>query len=879
MGKLAIVTEKQSVAQDIVAVLGGFTKDGDSFENDQYIVTWAVGHIVTLPAPEEIDPKYKRWVLQDLPIIPEKFQLQPLDRMKGRLDLMAKIFRRKDVDTIVNACDAGREGELIFREIIEYTGTEKPIQRLWLQSMTAAAIREGFAHLEPGEKYEGLADAAWCRSEADWLVGMNATRAVTKRLQTRKAPQVWSAGRVQTPTLAMLVDHEDKILAFSPRPFWQIKGTFQATDHSYISLWFQPGWKGNTDTGERDDRIFDRAQAERLLEKVTGKPGVASETRKPERESAPLLFDLTSLQRDANRRFSFSARRTLQAAQRLYEAHKALTYPRTDSKHLPEDYGPHVANVLQVFSGVSPFAPFAKKLLSVGMLNRDKIFNNAKVSDHFAIIPTGEIPKNLEGDDARIFDLVMRRFLSAFYPHAVWNKVERITEVESEMFRARSRTLQEPGWREVMGSEENPEERLPPLVAGQDKADGVGVRALELSLEESVTRPPGRISEDRLLGMMERAGKELEDEELSEAMAEKGLGTPATRADTIENLISKGYVQRLREGLKPTAKGIRLIDFLHRIHSSGLTSAEMTGGWEKNLRDVEHGQMERSQFMHDIASFTREIVEKVKEFEYEELYKSEPPVGKCPRDGESPVEEFFWGYRCAGESESGKGCPKCGAESTFIIWKEISGRYIDRGTAGLLLANGKTPTLAGFSNQQGREYQGSLFLDDSLAVKLLGEESDGGGDDDEPEEVSGEVLGECPKGQDCQVLETSKRFVCHRVLEGATSKDANCCGFSMPKLVCKREISTEEAAEYLANGRTQVLEGFISKRGRPFPAILYMKDTGRHGYEFPPREGKPKAEKKTVAKKATAKKTTAKKTTAKKTAKKATAKKATAKKA
>jgi DNA topoisomerase-3 len=884
MNKFAVVTEKESVARDIVSVLGGFEKHDIYYENPNYVVIWAIGHILGLPAPEDIDPQYTRWTLQTLPILPEKFDLKPLDGMKGRLDAMAKIFKRPDVEGVVNACDAGREGELIFREIIEFTGTPKPIWRLWLQSMTPESIREGFRKLEPGRKYEGLAAAAWCRSEADWLVGMNATRAVTKRLQTRKAPEVWSAGRVQTPTLAMLVDHEMKILEFEPRPYWQIEGKFQAADHRYASVWFDPGWQGNSETGERDDRIFDSARAQAILDSLKDQPSTASETRKPERESAPLLFDLTSLQREANRRFSFSARRTLQAAQRLYESHKVLTYPRTDSKHLPEDYRSHVHRVLEAYSDSRSFGEHAKRLLAEGLLNEGRIFDNSKVSDHFAIIPTGTLPNHLEGDDAKIFDLVMRRFLSAFCPAAVWNKVERFTQVGTERFRARSRTLQVPGWRGVYGSEENGEERLPPLVPGQDQADGVPVQALEFVLDEEVTRPPGRITEGRLLGMMERAGKELEDEELSEAMAEKGLGTPATRADTIENLIAKAYVQRLREGLKPTAKGIRLIDFLHRIDSAGLASAELTGEWEKHLREVEHGAMARTAFMLGITDFTRDVVEKIKTFEYDTLYAQEAPVGVCPFSPTVPMTEFFWGYRCSAAVGGTTTCPHdaCPAEGKFVIWKEVAGRYIDRKTASRLLENRRTPPLAGFVNRQGREFQAALVLDETNQVRVIGDDSTENGE----AEVIGEPIGKCPHGEECQVVETSQRFVCQRYLEAGNGKpkDIGSCGFLLPRIVCKREITLEEAQEYLQNGRTSLLEGFMSKYNRPFSAVLFLKENGRHGFEFPPREKKRKGGEdepaKGTVKKASSK--TAKKApkkAAKKPAQKKTSRKAAVKKA
>jgi DNA topoisomerase-3 len=694
---------------------------------------------------------------------------------------------------------------------------------------------------------------------------MNSTRAVTRRLTSRKTREVWSAGRVQTPTLSLLVNHEYRILAFEHKPYWQIQGKFQAATHAYESTWYDPKWEGNPEEGEKEDRIFDKAQAEEILKEIEGKAAQASETRKPARESAPLPFDLTSLQREANRRFSFSARRTLQAAQRLYERYKVLTYPRTDSKHLPEDYHDHVDKVLRTFSEVQPWGPHAQRLLDRGLENQKKIFDSSKVSDHFAIIPTGTVPKHLEGDDFKIFDLVTRRFLAAFHPQAVWNQVERTTQVAGQVFRVRSRTLQVPGWREAMGADEEAGDRLPPLIEGQDQSDGVSVAALGYEIQEKVTNPPSRITEARLLGMMERAGKELEDEELSEAMGEKGLGTPATRAEIIEGLISRGYVQRIRGGLKPTAKGIRLIDFLHRIDSAGLTSAELTGEWEKHLNEVEKGQMLRSDFMHGISGFTRDVVEKIKNFEYDDLYAHDPPVGVCPKHPESPVTEFFWGYRCSyndrngSDKEKENGKPEC----DFIIWKDVFGRYIDRKTASRLLAQRETPLLPGFVDQRGQEYEASLVLNDHYQVQVSGSEGGSAAEED----VVGR-FGHCPCGHaDCEVTETTLRYVCESLREGGPvkPKDANSCGFVLPKLVCKRELSQEEAREYLENNRTGVLEGFISKRGRPFPAILYRKENGRHGFEFLPREKKAAA-KKTAKKKASKK--SAKKKSAKRTTKK-----------
>ncbi|MDJ0787361.1 MAG: DNA topoisomerase, partial [Myxococcota bacterium] len=596
MAKALIITEKPSVARDIAAALGGFREEDGYWESDDYVVTFAVGHLLELLEPEEVDEKYKRWVLDVLPILPERFQLKKKKGQSDRIRTIDKLAKRDDVDRVVNACDAGREGELIFRELAQFLDFQKPIHRLWLQSMTKGSIQKGFEELIPGREMEGLGQAAECRAWTDWLIGMNATRAITKRMASKREKVAWAAGRVQTPTLALLVGRELEVLAHVPRPYWQVKATFEHEGQPYEATWFDPGFKPGEDEDLRDDRIFDEARAEAVVQAVSGQAGEARETRKPSRESAPTLFDLTALQREANRRFGWSARRTLGAAQRLYEAHKLLTYPRTDSKCLPEDYRGNVDEILSNFAGASDagaeYAPFARTLQEAGRLNEDKIFNDAGVSDHFAIVPTGNMPPaDLSGDDKRLFDYVVRRFFGAFYPPAVWERVERTTTVAGESFRTRARTLREPGWRAVLpGGDDEVEERLPALLPGQDEASGVAIAGREATLEAEETRPPPRLSEARLLSLMENAGKNVEDEEAAAALQERGLGTPATRADIIENLILKGYAVRLGKSLRPTVKGIRLIDTLQRINVDRLASAQLTGEIERHLAEVEEGK-------------------------------------------------------------------------------------------------------------------------------------------------------------------------------------------------------------------------------------------------------------------------------------------------
>jgi DNA topoisomerase-3 len=569
VSKSLVITEKPSVARDIVAALDSLAEQEGYWENDRYVVTYTVGHLLELLEPEDLDPAYKRWVLDQLPILPREFRLKPKSGSSERVRVIRKLLKRADVTEVINACDAGREGELIFREIMDFLGNRKPVKRLWLQSMTSTAIRDGFANLAPGEEYDGLGSAAACRSHSDWLIGMNATRALTKRLRGRREKAAWSAGRVQTPTLAIVVDRELEVLAHVPRSYWRIEAQFQADGHEYTSLWFDPRFRATeADAEARDDRIFDEERARAIADAVRGHAGLARETRKPSRETAPPLFDLTSLQRECNQRFAWSARRTLNAAQRCYEGHKVLTYPRTDSRCLPSDYRETVNRVIETLSASGDYREWARRLQERGLQNTERTFNDAGVSDHFAIIPTGLLPKTpLTGDDGRLVDLVIRRFLATSFPEAVWTRVERITEVEQHSFRARARTLDDPGWRVVLGQTEQEDQPLPPLPAGHDSATGIGVQNGGAEIQPEQTKPPARITEARILTLMETAGRYIEDDELAAALHEKGIGTPATRADIIENLIAKGYVLRQGKSLRPTVKGVRLVDVLRRIQA------------------------------------------------------------------------------------------------------------------------------------------------------------------------------------------------------------------------------------------------------------------------------------------------------------------------
>lgn len=851
MTKALVITEKPSVARDIAAALGGFTEHEGYAESDQYVVTFAVGHLLELLEPDEIDPAYKRWTLDNLPILPQEFRLKVKSGQTDRVRTIKRLVQREDVAEVVNACDAGREGELIFREIMKHLGVTKPVRRLWLQSMTDTAIREGFRTLRPGGELEGLAAAAECRSFADWLIGMNATRALTKRLKSRREKTAWSAGRVQTPTLALLVDRELEVVAHVPRPYWRVLATFEHAGSRYSGVWFDPAFRESADDLERrDDRIFDEARARSIAETAQAGTGIAEETRRPSRESAPPLFDLTSLQREANRRFGWSAKRTLGAAQRCYEAHKILTYPRTDSRCLPSDYRATVRQVLDAFSRTGrsersgpahDYGEAAARLLGQGLENEGRIFDDAGISDHFAIIPTGVQPGvSLSGDDRRLFDLVVRRFLGAFHPPALWVRVERTTQVGAERFRTRARSLQEPGWRAVLATEpEEDEASLPPLRPGSDEAQGVAVEVREVAAEQQETKPPARITEARLLSLMENAGQQIEDESLAVALHEKGIGTPATRADIIENLIAKGYATRIGKALRPTVKGIRLIDILRRVHIDRLASASLTGELEKHLGEVEHGTRSAAQFMSEIEAYACEIVDHAKSFEYEALYANEPALGPCPRTGR-PVRERAWFY----SADEDPGAPE-GAPTPMLFWKDTSGRYINRDVVATLLRDGKTGVLDGFTARDGRTYKGTIEIDREawrMKVRSAGPGEGESASASPQYDVNPEPLGRCPFEEDCQVVESPTHFICERKLkEAEVGRDDGApksCGFQLPRTVCKREITRDEALFYLQNRRTELLTDFTSRFGRPFSATLVLKDNGRHGFEFPPRENK-----------------------------------------
>lgn len=825
MGKTLIIAEKPSVAADIARVLGGFTKQTDYFENDQYVLSSAIGHLLELAVPEEYEIKRGKWSFANLPVIPPHFDLHPIEKTESRLKLLTKLIKRKDVDALINACDAGREGELIFHYIKRHVATKKPVKRLWLQSMTPTSIREGFAKLLDDAAVQPLAEAAVSRSEADWLVGINGTRALTAFNSQEGGFHKTTVGRVQTPTLAILVEREEVIKKFIPHDYWEIHGSFSAKAGNYNGRWFDEKFsKEKKDSEHKAERLWDQKKAETIRVKCQDKAGIVTEESKPTTEVCPLLYDLTSLQRDANGRFGFSAKSTLGLAQALYEKHKALTYPRTDARALPEDYIDTVKDALSSLESTR-YGVFAKQILKAGWVKPNKrIFNNAKISDHFAIIPTSLEPKNLSDAEAKLYDLVTKRFLAVFYPSAEFLVTTRITRVEDEPFKTEGKVMVSPGWQAVYGKEAQSDgvDDDSTLVAVELNES---VLAQEIKVTAHQTRPPARFNEATLLSAMENAGKLVEDGELREAMSAKGLGTPATRASVIEGLVYENYLQRVGRELHPTAKAFSLITLLRGLKVPELTSPELTGDWEFKLRQIEQGKLERNSFMEEIATMTRHMVEQAKNNRGETISGDFSTLkSPCPKCG-GVVHETYKKFQCK----------KC----DFALWKILAGRQFEIAEMEALITQREVGPLQGFRSKMGRLFDANIKLNDDLEMKF----DFGGNGEETAEEVdfSGqESLGKCPR---CGsgVFDHGMSYTCEKAVGGARS-----CDFKTGKIILKRPIEREQVVKLLAAGRTDLLPKFTSKKGRPFSAYLVMGAGGKVGFEFEPRQAKAAAETKAV---------------------------------
>ncbi|NDD37402.1 MAG: DNA topoisomerase III [Verrucomicrobia bacterium] len=824
MGKALIIAEKPSVAGDIAKALGGFTKDksGEFYESPTHIISSAVGHLLELGVPEEHDIKKGKWTFTHLPHIPPRFALNPIEKSADRLKGLQRLIKRKDVDTLINACDAGREGELIFRRITEFTKAKQPIQRLWLQSMTAASIRDGFAQLRSDASMRPLADAAESRAEADWLIGINGTRAMTAFNNKTGGFNLTTVGRVQTPTLAILVEREAKIRKFVARDYWEVLGTFDAKAGQYEGRWFDEKYQKNSakdaDSEIKAERLWTKEQADALRAKCLGKPGIVTEESKPSTQLSPGLYDLTTLQREANGRFGFSAKNTLGLAQALYEKHKVLTYPRTDARALPEDYIPTVKKTLDSLRDLAGYSGPAEKILTSDWVRPNKrIFNNAKISDHFAIIPTGVLPKGLSEPEQKLYDLVTRRFLAVFFPAAEFLETTRITRVEGEPFKSAGKVLVKAGWLEVYGKEAATDDDTPSLVPVQQ---GEQVKTADVVVKGSQTKPPARYTEATLLGAMESAGKLVEDDELREAMSERGLGTPATRAAIIEGLIYEQYVHRNQRELVPSAKAFTLIALLNGLSIPELTKPELTGDWEFKLRQMQRGQLARDQFMAEIRALTERIVGQTKAYEHDtipgDFGKLQTPCPKCGGEVHENYKKFQ--------------CQKC----DWNMWKTILGRAFEIEEVETLLREKQVGPLQGFRSKQGFPFAAVMKLSPEGEAKF-----DFGNDqkDEEnaaPVDFTGkEPLGQCPKCKDGRVFENGMNYVCER----ATGADRK-CDFKTGAIILQQPIEKAQIVKLLAEGKTDLLKGFVSKKtGRKFEAFLKF-DGNKVSFEFAPREKK-----------------------------------------
>ncbi|HLR12138.1 MAG TPA: DNA topoisomerase III [Burkholderiaceae bacterium] len=858
MTKTLIIAEKPSVALDISRALGGFTRDGDTFESDEYVLAASVGHLLSLVAPN--DPVRGKWTFTNLPVIPPAFELGPTDKRSAeRLKLLVKLLKRKDVTAVINACDAGREGELIFRYIMQYSKVNKPVKRLWLRSMTRAAIREAFDNLREDEALQPLADAARSRAEADWLIGINGTRAMTAFNSKSGGFFKTPVGRVQTPTLTIVAKREERIRSFVSRDYWEVHGTFVAAAGVYTGRWFDPAFKKDeNDTETREYRIWSEAAAKTIATACEQQPGTVTETSKPSRQMSPALFDLTTLQREANSRFGFSARTTLALAQTLYERHKALTYPRTDSRYLPEDYLDTVRRTvaslaepgLPTTASVQPHARTAMDNSWIKPARR--IFDNNKVSDHFAIIPTLQHPKNLSDAEQKIYELVTRRFLAVFFPPAEFRITTRITEVAGHHFKTDGKVLVKPGWLAIYGREAQGDDTT--LVAVDENET---IHTEDIELRALQTRPPARFTEATLLSAMEGAGKLLDDEAMREAMSERGLGTPATRASIIEGLLNDGYLRREARELVPTAKTRQLMTLLAGLGVNELTSPELTGDWEQRLKKIEHRELDRDAFMRDIAKMTQIIVHRAKEYDGDTVPGDYATLTTpCPNCG-GVVKETYRRYSCT--------------DCDFSISKYPGGRTFETHEAEELLTKRELGPLTGFISKMGRPFAALLRLNDEHKLEFdFGQKDE---DDNEPVDFSNQIsLGACPKCGHA-VYEHGMNYVC----EKSTGPNKT-CDFRTGKVILQQEISPEQVRKLLAEGKTDLLPDFVSSRThRKFKAFLVTQPDGKVGFEFAPRASKKGAGKK-AAKKAAGKKTATKKTAAKKaTAKKAAARKAAAK--
>jgi len=819
--KSLIIAEKPSVAADLVRALPGkFEKSKTHYESDRYIVSYAIGHLVSIEFPEEIDPKYKAWKLDNLPILPDKFPLKGLEGTKTQLNALQQLIRRKDVVELINACDAGREGELIFKYILRYVWNQsvakKSCKRLWLQSMTKESIKEAFAHLRDNTEMLPLEDAALCRSESDWLIGINATRALTGFNSRKGGFFLTPCGRVQTPTLSLIVKREQARLSFIPRTYFNLLATFSLNKESYIGKWIDPKFtKDEKDSHAKADRIWDEAKANQIQAQCSNKPAQVEETSKKTSERSPQLYDLTSLQREANNRFGFSAKNTLGLAQALYERHKVLTYPRTDSRHLPEDYLKIVKETVST-QNEWDFGKYSAMALEKKFIKSDKlIFNNAKISDHHAIIPTTILPKTLTEPELKIYTMVVQRFLAVFFPPARYLNTRRISIVEAESFLTEGKILTDPGWKAIYGSEviQDSDLGIGANAALSAIPKGAVITCASIIKDRAETKPPARFNEATLLSAMENSDKLVEDEELAEAMKERGLGTPATRAAIIEKLLKEKYLVREGKELTPTGKAFELLALLEAMNIELLASPEMTGEWEHKLNQILHGKFTRQQFMAEIRETTARIITQVRNFEQTEV-KVEAPF--------SPVGDVrFYVSPTAFVSEDGK----------MSLRKIMGGRMMSEAEIVALLQGETLGPFSDFRSKQGKPFTASLRLQDKKIEFLFTDNTD---NLDTEAIMATPSLGNSPV-DGTPVHATPVAYMSTSAMDGDKIN-----GLQIGRIILNKVIEPEHIHQLLSEGKTELISGFISKKKRPFDAFLLLDKKGKISFEFPPRIKKEK---------------------------------------
>ena len=810
---IVIIAEKPSVANDLANVLDVTDKKDTHWHSENVVITWAVGHLLELKSPDEYNSELKDWrkSLDLLPYVPESFDLKPKQYTKKQLNAILKILKDKSVTEVVNACDAAREGELIFRSIIQYSGIDTPISRMWMQSMTDDALLKAYNDRKSGDEYLSLSDAAFARSHADWIIGMNGSRVANIRLPKNKRENTSnSLGRVQTPTLALVVDHELKILSYVPVPYWQLNATFSVDDAKWNARWERKSHKDDpTNPEKKSHRIVDAEEKEIVEKAITSGNTKVSETSRIKKEQPPMNFDLTSLQKKSISLWNWTSKRNDSVAQDLYDKYKIISYPRTDSRYLTNDMTDEVNKIVQSISQQSEYTEFSNQISENGLKNAKRNFNSSKVRDHFAIIPNGNVPpESLSGDHKKLYDLIVRNFLASWYSHAEWKVTKRIADVEGQLFVKEVEAIESQGWRAVISKKNNV-----PDGWGSLPENPCNATLLSYEFTEEMSKPPNRLTERSLLTLMESAGKNIEDDEIADLMKDKGLGTPATRSSIIENLVEhRKYLRRSRNGsISVSSQGIRIIDILRRIPVDWITSPELTGQMEHSLQSVQNGEQSVGQYIDQIIKQTTQMVENIREYDRNELYKNEPPIGDCPCC-DAQVYENTMAYQCEKNISRDSGC-------SFVFWKDTSGRWFDRNTATRLLNARTLVDLHGFFRQSGDIYDATVELSDEGKVIPKGA-------GDTTSSTSDVELCNCPMCDSGSIRITEFNYTC----------DVEDCKFrGLKNEMGKRMITPDEAKTILTKGKSQLIDDFISKRNRPFSAYLVLQGN-RVAFEFPPRQ-------------------------------------------